>query len=695
MTLQVESGIETQGYGEDLLHCLEVISHLLNNPVTAESFKSMMPIGELGFTPALLERSVERFSFISKLVKKSLKDISEFTPCILLLHHRKSCVLIEIKDRQAIVAFPQDKNRRIAVPLRELERLYSGRAILMAYKPLKFIDEDAEKPLSWFWNTLKLFKRKYRSVIWSTVIINILLFAGTIYAMIIYDRVVPLKNFDTLNVLSLGVIIVYVTDFILRMVRGYFVDEAGKKADILLGAHLYERILGLKIMHRPPSSGGLAHYMKEFENVREFFSSTTIVSLIDVPFALLFLFGIWLVSPTMVLVPFCAVLLILISTFCLRPAFKGSVQNLLANMNYKHGFLLESLNSLETVKAINAEGYMLHQWEESVLETAGAANKVRYFSLLTANGHYFIQNLAYVALIVLGVHEVSAGHLTVGGLIAVTILTTRTIASVTSIASIGGRFTQCMASLNLLNKIICLPSERPSQKKFIPHAKLKGKIEFKDVTFSYANRTTPVLDKISFKIEPGEKVAIMGKVGCGKSSIAKLILGLYQSDSGMILVDNLDISFINPSDVRTNIGYVSQVVSLFKGDLRYNIMMPNPAGGDELMLHVSHIAGVHKFANVHPLGYEMPVEEGGEGLSGGERQAVSIARSLIRNPPILLFDEPTSTMDKQTEVEFIEKIQHYAHDKTLIIITHSSALLSLVDRVIILDQGNIVSDETL
>jgi ATP-binding cassette subfamily C protein LapB len=591
----------------------------------------------------------------------------------------------------ATVCFPGKSREFVVIPLAELKKLYSGKAILITYKP--FLGTTREiTPLSWFWDTLRIFGSIYYQVIVSTLLINIFLLFGTLYAMNIYDRVLPNRAFDTLFVLSVGIFIVYVFDFILRMVRGYFIDIAGKNADVLLGSFLYEKILGLQFRHRPPSAGGLAHHLREFEGVREFFSSSSIVALVDIPFALLFLFAIGLISTSMVMVPVIAIILILGASFLMQPRMKGSVQNLLSQMEYKHGILMESLSGLETVKSLNAEGRMLHRWERSVSGTSLAANRVYFLTLLTSNFIFFIQNAAYVFLIILGVFEVAGETLTVGGLIACTILTTRAIASMGSVVGLIARFNQSYTALKLLDIIVNLPSERPLGQHYLNREGLQGNIEFIDVDFTYPGHKLKALKNLSFKINAGEKIALIGRMGSGKSTIEKLILGLYHPDSGTILIDGVDLRQLDPVEVRASIGYVSQDVYLFKGTVRENIAFSSPLPDDKKVLRAAQIAGVDDFIRHHPLGYDMPIGEGGSGLSGGQRQAIGVARALINDPQILLFDEPSASMDPQSEFELIKRLDEYVPDKTLILVTHRNTVLSLVQRIIIIEQGHIFAD---
>jgi len=680
-------------YGDALLQCLEIISGLLNYRVSAESFKAGLPIGPLGFGPGLLLRAAERFNFKSKITDKRFGEISSLIlPCILLLHGGKACVLASIEQGKATVYFPEDKSEPRILPLEELKKLYIGKLILIAHRPLHLIEPTKPAALEWFWDTLKVFSSIYTQVILSSSLINIFLLAGTLYAMNIYDRVLPNKAFDTLLVLSVGIFVVYLFDFLLRMIRGYFIDIAGKNADVLLGSFLYERILGLQLMHRPPSAGGLAHYLREFEGVREFFSSTTIVSLVDIPFAIIFLFAIGMISISMVIVPVAAIVLILIISFMMQPSLKGSVKNLLSQMEYKHGILMESLAGIETVKSLNAEGRMLHKWEESVSGTALAANKVYYISLLSSNAIFFIQNAAYVFLIVIGVYEVAAGNLTVGGLIAATILTTRAIASMGSVVALTARFNQAYTSLKLLDTIVNLPAERSSSMRYIHRKALKGDIEFSEVDFSYPGHKVKALRNMSVKIKAGEKVALIGRMGSGKTTIEKLILGLYQPDSGTILIDGVDTRQLDPVEVRASIGYVSQEVYLFRGTVRENIALSKAVFDDAQILKAAEIAGVDDFVRQHPQGYDMPIGEGGSGMSGGQRQAIAVARALLHDPAILLLDEPSASMDPESEFNFIKRLEAHIPSKTLIVVTHRHSVLTLVDRILLIDQGRIIAD---
>jgi len=543
-----------------------------------------------------------------------------------------------------------------------------------------------------FGDTLKVFSSIYTQVVLSSALINLFLLAGTLYAMNIYDRVLPNKAFDTLLVLSIGIFVIYFFDFALRMIRGYFVDIAGKNMDVLLGSFLYQRILGLQFIHRPASAGGLAHYLKEFEGVREFFSSTTIVTLVDIPFAILFLIAIAMISISMVMVPITAIVLILIISFAMQPAMKGSVKNLLSQMEYKHGILMESLSGLETVKSMNAEGRMLHKWEESVSGAALAANRVYYMSLLSSNAIFFIQNAAYVFLIVIGVYEVAAGTLSVGGLIAATILTTRAIASMGSVVGLTARFNQAYASLKLLDLIVNLPAERPPSMRYIHRNIFEGEIDFIDVEFAYPGQKLKALRNLSFKIKAREKVALIGRMGSGKTTIEKLLLGLYYPNSGTILIDGIDMRQLDPVEIRSSIGYVSQEIFLFRGTVRDNIAIGNVTADDQQILRASKLAGVDDFVRQHPMGYDMPIGEGGSGLSGGQRQSIAIARALLHDPSILVLDEPSASMDPESEFLLIKRLEEHIPEKTLIVVTHRNSVLSLVDRIIVIDQGRIAAD---
>lgn len=510
--------------------------------------------------------------------------------------------------------------------------------------------------------------------------------------MNVYDRVVPNNAIETLWVLSLGIFIVLIFDFLLKMLRGYFVDAAGKVADIKLASRIFEHVMNMRMASRPRSAGAFASNLREFETLRDFFTSATLASLVDLPFLALFVAIIWMIGGVVAVVPLLGIPLVIGAGLLVQIPLDRAVRRTFKEASQKHGVLVEAINGLETIKAVGAEGRMQRAWENFVMATAESANQSRLLSALTVHFAGLVSNLVYVGVIIVGVYEIAAGRLTMGGLIACSILAGRAMAPLGQVAAVLTRYHQAKTALDTLNGIMRLPSERPVERVFVHRPLLKGAIEFKNVTFTYPGQKLAALNDISFRVAPGERVGLIGRVGSGKSTVEKLILGLYEPDTGSVLIDGTDIRQIDPADLRRNIGCVPQDVVLFQGSIRENITLGAPFVDDAAVLRAARIAGVEDFVSRHPLGYDLNVGERGEALSGGQRQSIAIARALLLDPPILVFDEPTSAMDNGAESRFMQRIARELPGKTLLLVTHRASLLALVERLIVMDNGRIVAD---
>ncbi|HEX6113396.1 MAG TPA: type I secretion system permease/ATPase [Geminicoccaceae bacterium] len=680
-----------------LLGCLVILTRLLERPSSAEALTAGLPLADGQLSPDLAVRAVERAGFSARLVRQPLGRISELTlPCVLLLEDRTACVLVALlPGARALVAVPESGGGTIELPLARIAERYVGYA-LFARPQLRF-DRRAEqvgdaRPQSWFWGTLAQAWPIYSEVLLAAMLINLFALASPLFIMNVYDRVVPNQAIETLWVLAVGVVTVFVFDFLLRNLRAYFVDGAGRIADLKLASRIFEQVMGIRMAARPASAGAFANNLREFESLRDFFTSATVVTLVDLPFVLLFIGIVWLIGGPVALVPAVAVPLVIGFGLIIQAPLNRVVRRTFQEAAQKHGVLVESIGGLETIKSIGAEGRMQRHWEQFVGATARSGTRARLLSGLVVNVALLAQNLVTVGVVIFGVYRIAEGLMTVGALVACTIITSRAMAPLAQVAGILTRYHQARAAYDALDRIMELPVERPAQSRFLHRPQLQGELAFKDVTFSYPGQKQPALDKVSFVIKPGERVGLIGRIGSGKTTVEKLALGLYEPDRGAVLIDGTDLRQIDPADLRRNIGCVLQDVCLFHGTIRDNITLGAPFADDQAVLRAARIAGLEDFLARHPLGFDLNVGERGERLSGGQRQAVALARALLPDPPILMLDEPSSAMDNGAEARLKQRLEQILPGKTLLLVTHRASLLSLVERLVVLDGGRVAAD---
>ncbi|WP_206378396.1 type I secretion system permease/ATPase [Sneathiella limimaris] len=683
---------------DPLLGCLVALTKLFEDPRTEDALVYGLPLEDNRLTPNLFVRAAERVRISARITNRKLEKIpSVVLPSVLLLKDRKACVLLKKTDTEAEVIFPETGEGHQSIPLKDLENLYAGYAIFVRPNFQFRIERDEklyQRKGSWFWGTMWQFWPTYSQVILAAFLINSFAIASPLFIMNVYDRVVPNKALETLSVLAFGVITVICFDLLLKTLRAYFVDNAGKRADVLLSSRIFEQVLNIQVKARPQSAGAFANHLREFETLRDFFTSATVTALVDLPFLGVFLFIIYLIGGPIAIVPAIAVPVVILIGLLLQWPMRRSVAKNTEESSQKHGVIIETISALDTVKSLGVEGHMQKEWERFVGQTAKTSVVSRFFATLGINLSAAAMQLVTVFVVVYGVYLMSQpdSTITIGALIASTILTGRTMAPLGQIAALLTRLNQAMVALKGLNQIMALPVERAAEKRQLSRPNIHGEIEFKDVTFKYPGTELPALSNVSFKIRPGEKVAIIGPVGSGKTTISRLLINLYEPDEGAVLIDGTDIRQIDPSDIRRSVGSVMQDVTLFQGTVRQNITMGHPQADDEMILKAAKMAGVHDFISRHPHGYDLKVGEKGATLSGGQRQSMGIARALLPNPPILMFDEPTSSMDLNSERQFISRLKKFAENKTLVLVTHRTSLFSVVDRIIVLGHGKVVAD---
>jgi len=692
---------------DSLMESLVLYTKLYHKPFSAEALSAGLPIEpgqespelfSINSAKGLFSRAASRAGLKSSLIKRPLDQISPLQlPIILLLSNQGTCILEAFnEDRtEAKIIMPSDNPIEQWVDMDTLLNEHLGYSFLV--KNAFEYTEETSRTLHitqkhWFWSTIKLSLATYKDVLIASLLINIFVLASPLFTMNVYDRVIPNNAIETLWVFAIGVAVIYILDTFLKFTRTFLLETAAKKSDIIMSSIIFEKVLDLKMANHPASVGSFASNLKDFDAIRGFLTNATMAALIDLPFAVIFLAVIYYIGGAIVLVPMTTMGFILLYAFLVKAPLQKSIESSHEASAKKSGILIETLNNIETLKTLGSLGKVQWLWEEATGEIASKSLKSRMLSASIPTITQLLIQLNTVMMIVFGVYLIQDFELSMGGLIAIVILTSRTLAPMGQAAALMTNFEDTRTSYNTLNEIISQPSERPHGKKFVSRPDFNGKIEFNDVTFTYPGNDVPAIKNVSFIIHPGENVAVIGRIGSGKSSIEKLILGLYEPDSGSILIDDIDINQIDPADLRKNIAYVSQDINLFRGSVRENILYRATHASDSQMIRAARISGTEEFIKRHPKGYEMPIGERGQGLSGGQRQSIGIARAFLFDTPILLLDEPSNSMDQISEAALMENIKDNVDRCTSLIVTQKMSLLKIVNRVIVMHQGTLHLD---
>lgn len=682
---------------DPLTGCLVILTRLFHHPFSAQTLTAGLPLENSRLTPELFSRAASRAGLTSRVVKRPLGKISTLTlPAILLLSDKRACVVTARDDNGNWVTIqPESSAGEATLTSEVLESEYTGYVIFSrpAFKFDARAQEDAiPRPHHWFWGVLQHAWPLYSEVLIASFLINVFALVTPLFAMNVYDRVVPNQAFETLWVLAIGILIIGLFEFVMKGLRGYFLDIAGKQVDTILSAAIFERVLGLKTAVRPASVGGLTNTLHEFDQFRDFITSATITTLIDLPFVALFLVILYWIGGWLIIIPLTAIPLMVGISLLLQRPLENHLRQSMRVSGQKQSVLVEALTCIDTIKAMGAEGPMQRKWEQLIGESGRMGITTKLMSSAIINLNMLIQQIAYIIVIIAGVYQIAEHNLTVGGLIASTIFTTRILSPFAQIAGLITRYFQTIQALRGIDRIMNLPVERPSGQSFVHRPTFHGDIEFRGVTFNYPGQEIPALANVSFKIAQGERVGIIGRIGSGKTTIEKLLLGLYQPNEGAIWIDGIDLQQIDPADLRRNVGHVPQDLTLFFGNVKDNIVLGAPYVDDAAILHAAEISGVTEFVHRHPKGFDMPIGERGEGLSGGQRQSIAIARALLLDPPILMLDEPSNSLDNRSEEAFKARLASHLKNHTVIIVTHRASLLSLVNRLIVMDNGRIIAD---
>ncbi len=660
------------------------------------SLTAGLPLADQRLSPGLLSRAAARAGLQGRLLRRELGAISSLNlPVLLLLKNGRSAVLSRVDESGKALILPCETDGGEQWVTREqLAEEYTGEAFFA--RPRHEL-EEARHPLmprvhAWFRDTLKLSRWLYADAMVATLLVNVLGLMVPLFVMQTYDRVVPNQATATLWVLAIGLFIGLGFELLLRVLRAHLLDTAGKKTDMVLSATLFERITGMNMSARPPTVGGFAQSIHDFQGLRDFLTAVTLTSLIDLPFALLILLVIGMLGGWLVVIPLLAFPLTAIFAYVIQGRLRDTVQKSLSLAGERQALLIETLGGLETLKACGAESEQQYRWEKTHGALTRLDGHARLLSALATNGTQFFQQMAGMATIVAGVYAIIAGNMSVGALVACYMLGSRVLAPLGQIASLITRLQQARLTMQSTDSLMALPQERQDKQRPLERTQLKGALEARHINFVYPGMSTPALIDVSVQIKPGERVAIIGRSGSGKSTLARLLMGFYAPTEGQILLDGIDLRQVDVADLRSQIGYVSHDLPLLSGTLRDNLTLGARYVSDARMLEVAELSGAIELARQHPLGFDRPVGERGLLLSSGQRQTVLMARALLLDPPILLLDEPTSAMDNSSEDVLRNRLIHWGKGKTIILVTHRMAMLGLVDRLIVMDNGRIVAD---
>ena len=683
---------------DPLLDCLVELTRIHARPSTRAALVAGLPLEKGVLSPSLFARAAGRAGLSAKVSRRPLDRIdAALLPAVLLLANEEACVLLgwDEAGETARLLFPETGQGTVQMTRADLAARYTGIAIF-ARPHFRFDNRTPQvgdvKLRHWFWGTLSEQWRVYRDVLGAALLINLLALAMPLFSMNVYDRVVPNRAMETLWVLALGLLLVIGVDLMLRLLRGYFIDLASARIDLQLSSRIMERVLGVRMEARPAAVGAFSSNLRSFESVRDFITSASVTAFIDLPFALLFVLVIALIAWQLILPVLLALVAVVIYAYVLQHKMHALSETTYRAAAQRNATLIESLTALETIKTQGAEGVMQSKWEKTVSFVARVNNQMRFLSAAATNGAMEIQQIVNVVVIISGVYLIADGKLSMGGLIACTMLTSRAVAPLGQMVGLLMQYHSAKVALTSLEQIMNNPVERPAEANFVHRPELRGDIEFRDVQFSYPNAQIAALKGLTCKIAAGEKVVVIGRVGSGKSTLQKLLLGLYLPTEGAVSIDGVDLRQLDPADLRRNIGYVAQDLTLFYGTLRENIAIGAPFADDASIVAAAEAGGLTEFVNRHPDGFDMMIGERGDSLSGGQRQGVAIARAFLMDPPILLLDEPTSAMDFSSEQQFKERLRKMAAHKTVLIVTHRNSLLDLATRVIVVDDGKIVAD---
>lgn len=696
--------------GDPLLQALVWLSRHHGRARSAESLRAGQPLDAGPLAPDQALRVMREAGYNANLVRRKLDEINPLLlPAVLLLDGNDACVLVrrlepgeDGKPRFEVV-FPGADGNACTASAAELEAEFSGFVLLATLPETSQAERNGRgEPLlrepgsHWLWGTLRRFIPYYRAAMVAALLSNVLMLVSGLVTMVIYDKVIPNQSFVTLWTLAVGAALALGFDLFARQLRAHLIDVAGRKADLIIGSKLFRQTLGVRMEHKPGSAGTYAHTLAQIEVVRDFFASASMSVASDLPFIVVFVAMTFIIGGPLGFVLLAAIPLILCITWAMQGRLRRAVRANMSETADLQGTLVEAVEGLEDLKTSGAAGMFLRRYETSNAIAAESGMRTRSMHALSNNLSATLQQAITLVMLVWGVYLIEAGSVTAGSLIGAVMFAGRAIAPLGSVVSLAARYQGARAALISLDQVMAQPTERSGDRNYVPLTTFSGAMGLHDVGFAYPTtgegNAPKVLKGVNMRLRAGERVAVLGRIGSGKSTVLRLLAGLYLPSEGMVDVDGIDLRQIDPAEFRARVGFVPQEPRLFHGTLRDNVLMGRAHIDAARLVEVARLTGLDRVISAHPLGWDLPVGEMGGLLSGGQRQLVALARSLVTQPKLLLMDEPTSSMDAQSEMAFLRQLRDAAVDCTFVVVTHRPAVLELVSRIVVMDAGRLVLD---
>jgi len=676
--------------GVPLADAICVLLQLQSVEIDPARLMAGLPVVEGQLQPDLMDRALRAVGYHA--VWKTGADFAAAEyPCVAELSDGSYAVLVA-RDESGLYVLDADEPDAYRVwPEAALAAHATGRAFHLLPSVDLLVDRHANgvEKGHWFWGRLFLERLRFTDIVVSSLIANILAVVTSLFALQVYDRVIPGQSEATLWVLASGVGCAILFEAVLRFSRARLVDQMGKDAEIEISRDLFQRVVDMRLDQRPSTPAGIVHMVREFGAVKEFFTTASVGVVADLPFVIIFLTLIsWIAGPV-VWVVILGALLTLIPSILMQRAMARLSRETMGGMASASRVMTEAAYGLESIKAARSEPYFQRQWEEIIALNASKTTDQRALAAFQTFWATAIQQVTYVAALIAGVYMVFAGDLTVGAIIAVSILSTRTLSPITQLSQVLARWQNMKNALTGLDQIMAAPSEREPDRTYFRRTRLDGKVQLRKLRYSHPDTTTPALDIEGFTIEPGTRLALVGKNGSGKSTLLRVLAGLYQPEQGEVLLDGLDLRQIDPGDLRRNIGYLPQDIRLFRGTLRDNLATAGLKTDDEAYMEALSFAGLGEVVQQHPEGLDLQIRDGGEGLSIGQRQSVGLARLYLQDPSIILLDEPTAALDQTLENALVPRLGEWIGTRTCVVATHRPQILTQMNRVGVMQNGRI------